>query len=211
MSALYLEILDKERLEVFRKLSGFSDLGILGGGTAISLQIGHRRSFDFDIFTQKSLPIALWKKIRQIFGSGCVRTLDIQDQLNFLTPNNISVTFILDDSATLFPPLKTDYIDIMNLKDLASNKARVIGKRGKWRGYIDLYFLLKEGYTNLPEIIEVSQKRCQNEFPTRLFLQQLCYFKDIQDFAVDFIGDSVPPNKVRKFLTDQAASYSDKI
>ncbi len=50
MSKLFLDTLDPSRKAVFAKLNKFSRLGVLGGGTAIALQINHRRSFDFDIF-----------------------------------------------------------------------------------------------------------------------------------------------------------------
>lgn len=45
MSKLILEILDTNRLDSFKKLKTFKQYGILGGGTALALQIGHKKSF----------------------------------------------------------------------------------------------------------------------------------------------------------------------
>jgi len=50
MSPLFLDQLDKERRQVFKKLKVFSSSFVLAGGTAIMLQIGHRLSYDFDLF-----------------------------------------------------------------------------------------------------------------------------------------------------------------
>lgn len=211
MTDLFLDILDSKRQEVFFRLKNFFDIGVLGGGTAIALQIGHRRSFDFDISTTLPLPVSLWSKVRRVFGTGCVKAMEIDGQVDFLTPDNISVTFFHDDYPIIFPPRPTETISLMNLKDLASNKAFVIGKRGKWRDYFDLYFLLKKKHITLDEIVTISQKRSQREFPTRLFLQQLSYFNDLGDFAVDFMKDEIHPDMVKKYLVNAVKEFEAKL
>lgn len=208
MIDLFLDTLDIKRQEVFFRLKEFTAIGVLGGGTAIALQINHRRSFDFDISTINPLPITLWSKIRRVFGAGCVKVMEIEgQQIDFLTPDNISVTFFYDDYPFIFPALPTKTISLANLKDLASNKAFVIGRRGKWRDYVDLYFLLAEKYTTLEEIITVSQKRSQIEFSTRLFLQQLCYFDDLGNFAIDFIKDEIDLETIKEYLTNAVKKF----
>jgi hypothetical protein len=95
MSVPILESLDENRLIVFNKLKSFKDVGILGGGTALALQIGHRISFDFNIFTNKKLDKNLWKRAKDVFGENSVKLLDNEDQLNLTTPENVAVTFFL--------------------------------------------------------------------------------------------------------------------
>jgi hypothetical protein len=68
MSKIHLDILDEERQLVFRELSSFKTFGYLGGGTALSLQIRHRKSFDFDVFVDKPISTILRAKIREVFG-----------------------------------------------------------------------------------------------------------------------------------------------
>ncbi len=210
MIHLFLDSLDETRRKIFNDLKGFSQLGVLGGGTAISLQIGHRRSFDFDIFTFKPFPTNLWAMIRKTFGKGCLRTLDTADQLDLITPNKVAVTFFFDDYKLLFPPLKTNPINVMDLRDLACNKAFTIGRRGKWRDYVDLYFLIKEGKVSLNEIIQLSEKKFQGEFPVRLFLQQLSYFDDITDYTIDFLRDEASPEEIKHYLTGEVQDYRSK-
>ena len=89
MTQLHLESLDKYRQEMFKKLVSFRSDGALAGGTAIALQIGHRRSFDFDIFTHLPLTTNLWNKARKVFGNGVLKTLSTENQLNFVTSENI--------------------------------------------------------------------------------------------------------------------------
>lgn len=203
MSGLFLDTLDKNRLAVFQKLTKFKDLGALGGGTAIALQINHRRSFDFDIFLNEPIKENLLVKAQTVLGPGCTQTLNIKDQINLITPENISVTFFYDFAAPLFPLIKTETINLLDLRDLGSNKAVTIGFRGKWRDYVDIFFLLKEKKITLKEIVSVSEKRRGSEFSTRLFLQQLTYFDDLTDYVVDFIGNPISPEEIKKFISEQ--------
>ena len=49
---MYKAILTPEQLELLSLVEGFSRRFGLVGGTAVALQIGHRRSLDFDLFTE---------------------------------------------------------------------------------------------------------------------------------------------------------------
>ncbi len=64
MSKLYFEILNSKQQKVFAFLKEFSKLGVLGGGTALALQLKHRKSYDFDIFMAKSITKDLLSKIQ---------------------------------------------------------------------------------------------------------------------------------------------------
>ena len=203
MSKLFLDILDKKRLKLFETLKQFKDIGILGGGTDLGLQIGHRKSFDFDIFTFEPLPSNLWKKVKNVLGAGCTKTLEIQDQLNLATPENISITFFHDDYGFLFEPISTNYLDLMDLRDLSTTKALAIGRRGKWRDYVDIYFLLKRKIVSLEEIIKFSEQRIGGEFSARLFLQQLVYFDDIIDYKIEYFDEEVRPETVKEYLVGE--------
>ena len=211
MSKLILESLDKNRLTVFNKLGSFRNLGILGGGTALALQIGHRVSFDFDIFTYKQLDDSLWKKVKAVFGKGSIKTLDTSTQLNLITPENVAVTFFNDEYKNIFNPVSTNTIDLLNIKDIAANKAYVIGRRPKWRDYVDLYFLLKDRHFSLRQLIDLAVKKFDNDFSEKLFLEQLVYWSDIQDYTIDFIRKTIPEEEIKTFLEDEERKFIKEI
>jgi len=52
---MYLNILSREQQELLAFLDSFKGKYILVGGTAIALQIGHRKSIDFDLFSTKPI------------------------------------------------------------------------------------------------------------------------------------------------------------
>ena len=53
---MHKEILTKEQVELLPLLKEFKGKFYLVGGTAIALHIGHRRSIDFDLFSEKKFP-----------------------------------------------------------------------------------------------------------------------------------------------------------
>jgi len=60
---LHLDILDKPRTTLLKKLTTHTKGFILSGGTALALQLGHRKSFDFDFFSQTEIPANLLEKL----------------------------------------------------------------------------------------------------------------------------------------------------
>ena len=64
---LHFELLPENTRKIFEDLVKFEPRGILGGGTAIMLLLGHRRSFDLDIFVAKPIPKGLLLKLRTAY------------------------------------------------------------------------------------------------------------------------------------------------
>lgn len=55
---MFSEILDRKRRKILSQISFLKKYGFyLADGTALSLQLGHRKSLDFDFYTQKKLII----------------------------------------------------------------------------------------------------------------------------------------------------------
>lgn len=210
MSKLILESLDSKRLLVFHKLNAFRNYGVLGGGTALSLQIGHRISFDFDIFIEEKIDDSLWKRTKKVFGDETSKLVETGEELHLTTPENIAVSFFHDDYKSLFAPIKTKAIDLMNIKDIAANKAFTLGRRPKWRDYVDLYFLLKDKYISLETLIGLSGKKFGNDFAERLFLEQLVYWKDIVDYEIEFFKKKVEAETIKSFLEKEVEKFKDR-
>ena len=207
MSKLFLESLNKDRLAVFHKLRSFREMRVLGGGTALALQIGHRASFDFDIFTREKLNNRLWKEAKHVFGETSEKTLDTEDQLDLITPEHVAVTFFYDDYQPLFDPIPSEVINLLSIKDIAVNKAYLLGKRPKWRDYVDLYFLLKDNYVLIGEVISLSKKKFGTDFSEKLFLEQIVYWGDMDDYIVDFITKEIEQKEIKAFLENEVKKF----
>lgn len=201
MSKLYLEIFDPERKRVFEKLAFFNKNGILAGGTALALQLGHRYSLDFDIFLPNLISRQFFRKVVRVFGKNITTRISTNDLLLIKTAENIEVHFVYLEYKNLFPPVETNSINLADLGDIAADKAYTIGRRGQWRDYVDLFFILKEKVFTLEKIMKMAEKKYRPEFNPRLFLEQLPYFGDIPDFKISFLGKSYSVREIKDFLT----------
>ena len=69
-------------------------------------------------------------------------------------------------------------IKLPDLLTLAAMKAFALGRRAKWKDYVDLYFILKAHHT-VAEITTKGREVFGNEFNEKIFRTQLAYFEDI--------------------------------
>lgn len=203
---MYKKILTIEQIELLPLVQQFSKDYYLVGGTAIGLHIGHRRSIDFDLFTHTPLKKTQVKHVIEKTHFPIQHILyEDTDQLHLIV-NSVKITFFY------YPyPITADIpfenvITLPSLLDLAAMKANALGRRGKWKDYVDLYFLLKTHHS-LSDISQRAKIIFQSGFNPKLFRQQLCYFDDV-DFTevVEYIGENVSEDDIKAFLTDVAIS-----
>ena len=208
MTKLYLDVLDEPRRKVFERLSVFTRLGgVLAGGTAMALQLNHRRSDDFDIFFPSLITNESRRRLISITEKPINIRLDNSRQLTLSDKNGIKVTLVIHEFPPLYPVINTVSLPLFHLADLASNKAFTVGKRGVWRDYVDLFYLLKFKLISLEQIIKEAEKRFGDQFSAKLFLEQLVYNKDIFDFRIDYIGKKYTPEEVMLFLEKVEKDY----
>lgn len=196
------EILTKNQLELLPLVKSFSrDFGLVGG-TAIAIFIGHRRSIDFDLFTDKEFDN--WRIRRNILRfkkiDGVLRDEDGQYTVVI---HKVRFTFFCYPFKISFSRNFDKVIGLPDLLTLAAMKAYALGRRAKWKDYVDLYFVMKE-YHDISKIIKKARLIYGAEFNEKLFRAQLSYFKDI-DYSekVDFMkGFEVADEIIKKRLID---------
>lgn len=207
MSAIYLDVLDRERKKVFQQLSAFKNKGYLAGGTALALQIKHRKSFDFDIFLSQPLSRQFLRKVTEVFGSKIEPRVNTKDLLFVRLENGVEVHFVNYWYERLEDTVWTESISLASLADIAADKAHTIGRRGRWRDYIDIFYLLKREIFSLNELIKLAKKKFNGEFAGHLFLQQLTYYEDIDDFEIELIEDSFTVSQIQEYLKERVKEY----
>lgn len=211
MLPLFLDQLGNERKAVFHKLAAFADKFVLAGGTAIMLQLDHRRSFDFDCFSQQELSANLLAKTRRIFGPGVHLKTKTEDILTITTLEGVEVTFVSYPYPPLRPPLRTAPFPLFHLDDLVTNKAFTLGRRPVWRDYVDLFFFLKWNLYPIDKIIRLAEKKYGGEFNGKLFLQQLTYFDDVDIIKTEFLKEEYTAEEIRAFLETAVRNYLDSV
>lgn len=201
---MHKEVLNNRQIELLPVMEAFKREYYLVGGTAIAMHIGHRRSIDFDMF--KLSPLNHKKNLDKLNKSGCpyVVTRRVEEQMNLII-NDVKVTFFQYPFAIKATEKFENTFRIPPLIDLAAMKAYALGRRSKWKDYVDLFFLITEHYS----IKQISARAIEifgDLFSEKLFRSQLCYFDDV-DYTeqVDYIIDNPPSDDtIKQTLTDIA-------
>lgn len=97
------------------------------------------------------------------------------------------------------------YIKIPDLLTLGAMKAYALGRRSKWKDYVDLYFLLHDHFT-VTEISKKAEEIFEWNYNSKLFREQLCYFVGI-DYTEEVeytIPDPPSDEEIQKFLIEKA-------
>jgi hypothetical protein len=144
---IYWKTLDSKRKNVLKKLCAqpFIKDFYLTGGTALSLELGLRKSNDFDFFTLSpfkedqlyaQLGKTLGKKPQAISLSEGTCDVDADGiQISFFFyPHHLLAPFVL---APELPGLK-----MASLEDIATMKMAAIGSRSAKKDFYDLYHIL---------------------------------------------------------------------
>ncbi len=210
MSKIHLELLDKTRLTVFRKLVSLKKIGYLAGGTALALQLNHRKSEDFDVFIGKEVDDRLRQKVEEVFGT-ISYYVNTSDQISFATKTDVKVTFVWYYFKPLKPSISTPSISLSSIEDIAADKAHTIGRRAVWRDYVDIFYLLKNNHFNLQKIIDHAKQKFEGQFVETQFLEQLRYFDDVTVVDIEFIQKHYSPQEIKTYLSQSVENYLKKI
>ena len=136
---MHKEIFTKEQNELLPLVSEFSkDFGLVGG-TAIALHLGHRRSIDFDLFSEKEFGNqSLLNKI-SAFGTPDNIIVNKLDELT-LVIKGVKLTFF-------HYPYKIIYSESFGYRIKIPNLLTLITKR-LWNSYRDSRFPTKSSKRN---------------------------------------------------------------
>ena len=128
---------------------------ILCGGTALAIQIGHRKSEDLDFMmwrkSKNEKPEVDWPSIEKELKEkiGDIEKFNMLgfDQIEFVVKGVKLSFFVSDNNCPVLEPVT--YLGNIRLADIYSilaMKIEVMLRRMKIRDYYDIYAILKEGY-----------------------------------------------------------------
>jgi hypothetical protein len=205
---MHNEIISSQQSDLIPYLKKFKRSFYLVGGTAIALHIGHRQSIDFDLFTPVVLDkLRIKSKLKEIpFEQKTV--FEDYDQLHLLI-NGVKVTFFNYPYSIEHPVKVGSFITMPTLLTLAAMKAFALGRRAKWKDYVDLFFILHD-YYSIKEISNQAQNIFGQLFSEKLFREQLTFHKDI-DYTepAGFIIKPVSDDEIKNFLVEKAINLFD--
>lgn len=200
---MHKEIFSDKQLKHLPLVREFKREFYLVGGTAIALYLGHRRSIDFDLFKNSPLhPKRIITKISS-FNYRYQVTRRVSEQLN-VTVDDVTFTFFEYPYKINAGNSLEDILRLPSLIDLAAMKAYALGRRSKWKDYVDFYFLLKDHFT-ISQISDRAVEIFDQMFSQKLFRAQICFFEDINySEPVELLSYAPSSEEIKQFLIDKA-------
>ena len=181
----------------------------LVGGTALSLQLGHRISDDIDLFTRDDINKEEILDCLDEHYKGNYQIASIQNRILQVTINEIKVDFV-KYNYDLIEDIKIDSgIKFLGINDIAAMKLMAIANRGdQAKDFFDLYFLLNE--MSLSQMLEHYKIKFKQSDIT-IIKRSLVYFDDITESnwkAVKLLSKNISANEVKQKLIDEVVKYS---
>jgi predicted nucleotidyltransferase component of viral defense system len=173
-----------EKIEaIIEKVAGMESIKpyILCGGTALALQIGHRKSEDLDFMmwriSKTVKPEVDWPAIEKEFKDkvGEIEQINMLgfDQVEFLV-KGVKISFYVSENAS---PISTpvNYLGNIRLADMnaiLAMKLEVMLRQMKFRDYYDIYAMLKED-CDISKGIDAALNYSQRKLSTKSVVMML--------------------------------------
>lgn len=199
---MHKEILTIPQEKLLSVVKLFSKKFGLVGGTAVALHLGHRESIDFDLFSYDEFKNSSIKT--KITNKTTIDNILVnkKGELTFIM-KGVKFTFFQFPYKIAFSEALGDVVKLPDLLTLAAMKAFALGRRAKWKDYVDLYFIFKAGHT-VEEITQKGKEIFGNEFNEKIFRMQLTFFEDI-DYSEQVTfkeGFFVEDKKIKAYLVE---------
>lgn len=210
ISNLRLDILDSARQSLLEQLLSFTENFVLAGGTGLALQIAHRKSFDFDFFSEQQIAKNFLERISQTIDIDNI-SVDSTNELTFYTKDKIKITFLHYPFKHADQPIQIkENLRLFTIQDIARQKAYTIGRRGEYRDYFDLYTILKRAEITFIDLIRTTKQLYGSVFDEKLFLEQLVYFNDLRNFSIIPVDqEPLPkPDEIKQFFIHLADNFA---
>lgn len=203
---MHLNIFNSQQSELLSHLAVFYKKYFLVGGTAIALHLGHRRSIDFDLFTPTAIAKSRLRKKLTLFPFQQIPLFEDVDQLHIMI-NQVKLTFFHYPFPIDCPHKVLGTFKMPDLLTLAAMKAFALGRRAKWKDYVDLYFITKDHYS-IEDISKKANEIFGDQYSEKLFRQQLAFHKDI-DYTetVEYLVTEPTVNTIRDFLIEKSVGF----
>jgi predicted nucleotidyltransferase component of viral defense system len=176
---LRTETVDSRTLALLKDLMQVPELKnfYLVGGTALSLQFGHRISIDLDFFGNSKFDFDTFVKVCE----SKFETIELKRKdspIYQLLINDVKSDIVEYPYDLINGLIEMDGIRMASPQDIAAMKITAIGTRSTKKDFYDLYFLLENFH--LSEIINF----CELKFPNKdmfHYIRSLIYFDDVEN------------------------------
>ena len=194
---LYLSTVESTTLELLKRLQQLPVLSNtrLVGGTALALQLGHRKSIDLDFFGQINVNSQELREALQTLGM--LTVLSDSKNIHIYVLNGVKIDIVNYTYPWIDDVVCKDGIRLASPKDIAAMKITAIEGRGTKKDFVDIYFLLKTySLNNISERL-LTIPECAFWF---MAMKSLAYFEDAEEDPMPYMFVDVSWDEIKRSI-----------
>ena len=186
-------------------VSGITKDFYLAGGTALAFYLGHRFSVDLDWFSEEfNYSVSFRRKLEHL-GKLSIDS-ESEDTFNGVL-DNVKISFFEYPYPLISPKIKYQKdVYLAGVPDIAAMKLEAMSRRGSYKDFIDIYFLL-ERYS-IAELLGFVRKKFVNiDYNEIHLLKALTYFKDAEGTAMPKLIKSISWREITGVISNKVKTY----
>jgi len=195
--------------EMRRVLAGFANTEIgsrfyLAGGTALSLQLGHRLSIDLDFFTPTEDIPSIRPALEKALSPFNATLADSSWGNLVYLAENVRVGFYGYGFPLVAPLLEKENIRLASLEDIALMKLDALLERAARKGFYALYFISKQ--VSLRHIYDLAPQKYPSvrDFESQT-VKRLVYYENAEGDVDPIMLENITWQAVKEYFINQAA------
>ncbi|HQV94798.1 MAG TPA: nucleotidyl transferase AbiEii/AbiGii toxin family protein [Anaerolineales bacterium] len=205
MTVLYWDTVTEDMRVVLREFfhSKIGNRFYLAGGTALSLQLGHRRSVDLDLFSPTEDIPSIRASLEESLSALKPELSDASWGNLVFIANNVRVGFFGYGYALLNPLVRDENLRLASIEDIAMMKMDALLSRANRKDFYDLYFISQK--VPLKSLLDLAPKKYPSvrDFEVQV-TKRLVYFESAEHDPDPILLQPVSWDAVKNYFAEQA-------
>lgn len=207
MTALFWDTVTEDMRAVMREFfnSTMGSRFYLAGGTALSLQLGHRQSVDLDLFSPTEDIPSIRARLEESLSALKPELSDASWGNLVFTAKNVRVGFFGYGYALLKPLMEDENLRLASIEDIALMKMDALLSRANRKDFYDLYFISQK--VPLKSLLDLAPKKYPSvrDFEVQV-TKRLVYFESADHDPDPTLLQPVSWDAVKNYFTEEAKS-----
>ena len=214
---MHTEILDPNRYSLLREITDNICLDdyYMAGGTALSLQLGLRESYDFDFFVpHRFSPESIYLQLKELTDDN-IRALNVDNKGTCdVLIRGVQASFFEYPYPLLEDPSKSGDIvglRLASVRDIATMKAVAIGSRGSRKDFFDLYRIMQRPGYNVSDLIEDLHMKYGRDTNLAYIAMGLGYFDDAEKETLPKTFAAYDWDVIKEYFVDAQKVFIEEL
>jgi hypothetical protein len=182
-----------------KALTGF----YLAGGTALALQLGHRKSVDLDLFREEEWSVEV--ATTALAELGGVEVERVEQGTLWARVEGVRVSLFHYPYRLVGELVSSPWgLPLASLLDIACMKLVAVSQRGSRKDFVDLYLLARAGVAPKDALVALAEKTAGITFNPVHIARSLAYFVDAEAEPDPAMLSPYDWPEIRRFFLSEA-------